>query len=84
MYNGSYSGNLGPVVLQDLLHGVLLPIEGGFANIERDLERTGGRAGPLGGVEEVGTGGQELRQTSGPNCTFTVNRQVVETTLCER
>ena len=81
MYNSGYSRDLGSVILQDLLHGVLFPVEGGLAGVERDFERTGRRTGPLGGMEEVGAGGQEFRQTSGPNCTFTVHRQVVEAAL---
>ena len=62
---------------------VFLAVERGLANVECDLEYTGRRIDPLSGVEEVGTGGQELRQTGGPNYTFTVNRQVVEDALCE-
>ena len=81
--NGSYSRDLGSIVLQDLLYGVFFAIEGGLADIERDLEYIGRRVGVLSRVENAVTGGQDLRQTSDPNSTVAVNHQVIEGALCE-
>ena len=81
--NGGNSRDLGSIILQDLLYGVLFTVEGGLSDIERNFEYVGRCIGVLSGVEDAITGGQDLRQTSDPNCTFTVNHQVVEGALCE-
>ena len=83
MCNSSDPRNLRSAILQDLFYGIFFAVERGLADVECDFEQAGRRAGFLGGVENARTGGQDLRQTSSPDCTLAINHQVVEATLCE-
>ena len=82
VYNGAYSRDPRPVVLQNLIHGIPFAMEPGLAGIARDLEHAGRRAGWVSGVEYVSGGDRGLWPTRGPKCTFAVNHQVVDTALC--
>jgi len=83
MYSRSDSRDLRSVILQNLLHGILFAVERGLADVKRDFEHTRRCARPPSGVDDVCTGGEDLRHTSGPDCALTVNHQIVDAALCK-
>lgn len=83
VHGGSDSRDLPPIVLQNLLHGVLFAIERGFTCVERDFEHAGRREDCLCGVSDVFSGEKDLGHAGGPNGSFTVDHQVVDAALCD-